>query len=238
MMQPPTIAVETSCRQGSVAVGFGPEAVADESFATNREHARELLPAVDRLCRRADLTPGRIERCFISIGPGSFTGLRVAVAFARHLALATAARIVAVPTLEVIAANCAALDPPPTNLAVILDAKRRQVYAAVFELDGEGYQVAVEPTVVDPASLFAGAPRRMSVSGVGIEYHRQSVDAAGVAVVDQSLWTPTAATVLRLGHARAARDDFTPPESLVPLYLRRPEAEEVWERRHGASGKS
>ena len=95
------IAVETSGRKGSVALAAGPLVVATRTFATNVEHARELLPSVDSLVHEQGWTPRSLTQCHLSIGPGSFTGLRVAVTFARLLATASDVRICAVPTLDV-----------------------------------------------------------------------------------------------------------------------------------------
>ena len=268
MNAPLIMAIETSGRQGSVALARGPVVLAESGFSTDREHARELLPTLDKLCREQGWRPSEIEQCYVSIGPGSFTGLRVAVTFARHLALAGGARIVAVPTLEVIAENCAILEPPPAHVAVILDAKRGQVFAAVYEraaptaspesgaiadqqmgdialptgldrhpisaLRPPAYRCLVEPCLIEPVRLLAGAPRPLAMTGEGIDYHRAALDVAEVEVLDRTLWPPQARNVHRVGWQLALAECFTPSRELVPFYLRRPEAEELWEKRHGA----
>lgn len=230
-----SIAIETSCRQGSVALGLGSNLAATHSFGADLEHARELIPAVQRLFRDLGWSPDTVDHCFVSIGPGSFTGIRVAVAFARHLALATGARLYPVPTLQVIASNCLSLDEPPGRLSVILDAKRRKVYAAIFELVGETYRCVVDAHECDPNELLSRSPRSTAVVGQGIEPHRAVVEASGVKALSGSLWVPQASQVLKIGLALAARGAFVMPDALVPAYVRRPEAEEVWEKRHGAS---
>ena len=116
------IAVETSGRRGSVAIALGPDLVGRCEFSADMQHARDLLPEMDRLFREHQWRPADVDQCYLSIGPGSFTGLRVAVAFARHFALATSARVCAVPTLDVIAENCRGIEQPPEHLAVVLDA--------------------------------------------------------------------------------------------------------------------
>lgn len=229
-----TIAVETSCRRGSIALGAGRDLVAMEHFAADMQHARELLPTADRLCRNAGWSARSFDRCFVSIGPGSFTGLRVAVTFARHMAMASNVEVLPVPTLDVIAANCADLDRPPKHVAAILDAKRGQVYAAMFRHTPEGYERISEAGLTTVASLVERAPTPLSVVGEGIDYHHEALEAAGVTICDRSLWTPSAARVLELGVGPADRDEFVPAGDLVPLYLRRPEAEEIWDKRHGA----
>lgn len=225
------IGIETSSRTGSIALADGPEVLAQSEFSTQTQHARELLPSLDELSQRVGWPRGEAEVCCVSIGPGSFTGLRVAVTFARHLALARGVKIVAVPTLAVIAENCAGAEEPPSPLAVVLDAKRGQVFAAMFEWKSQGYE-AVEPaqlTTVDALlSKFAG---KVSVMGEGIDYHADAVATCGAKVVDRSLWTPRAANVCRLGWRLAESEVFTAARDLIPLYIRRPEAEEIWEKR-------
>ncbi len=227
-----SIAVETSGRLGSVAIGQGARLVAERQFPTQVEHARELLPAVDDLLRRQGWAPGEIEHCHVSIGPGSFTGLRVAVTFARHLALAVGAKICAVPTLDVIVENCTSMETPPAYAAVLLDAKRKQVFAAVFELCGGQYRCLTGPRLESPATILATAPRPIAILGEGVDYHRESIGACEATVLDRALWIPTAANVYKLGRRLAEAGQFTAARDLVPCYVRRPEAEELWEKRH------
>ncbi len=233
MTEAKAIAIETSGPHGSVALGCGGRIVVEGAFTTTREHARELIPTVDRLCREQGWTPSEVGECHVSIGPGSFTGLRVAVAFARHLALAAGTKTVAVPTLDVIAENCAVMASRPERLVVILDAKRRQVFAAVYKWGGECYRRTADPRMIEPGALLAEEPQPMAVVGEGIEYYREAVEASGAVVLDQSMWWPRASNVMRLGRRLAEQDFFTPARELEPFYVRRPEAEEVWEKRHG-----
>lgn len=230
MSEPRIIAVETSSASGSVALALGPDLLAEQTFSTKTQHARELLPTLAGLFEQCSWRTGEVEECFLSIGPGSFTGLRVAVAFARHLALATGARLCAVPTLEVIAANALWLSSPPQRLAVILDAKRGQVFGATFTLQGASYRRDDEARMVEASALLHEGSR-ISVMGEGIDYHREPVEASGAAILDRSLWTPRAGGVHRLGGEMSRVGSFTAQHELVPFYLRRPEAEEVWEKR-------
>ncbi len=225
------IAVETSSRQGSLALAVGPSIVAEVRFAADAEHARDLLPLADRLCTENGWTPADIDQCFLSIGPGSFTGLRVAVTFARHLALGVGARLVAVPTLSVIAENCLGMRDPPQNLAVLLDAKRAHVFGQTFELRAHCYEPCSTAAMIEPAALLANPPRPIAVVGEGIDHHRAAVAAAGAEIIDRPFWPPRVANVHRLGLRLASESRFTESTRLVPLYLRRPEAEELWEKR-------
>ncbi|HUN81079.1 MAG TPA: tRNA (adenosine(37)-N6)-threonylcarbamoyltransferase complex dimerization subunit type 1 TsaB [Phycisphaerae bacterium] len=231
MNQPKIIAIETSSRLGSVALAEGPNLLEERTFATQTEHGRELLPTLDAMCRARGWRAADVSQCYLSIGPGSFTGLRVGVTFARAAALAGKLQIVAVPTLAVIAENCAALSLPPSPLAVILDAKRQQVFGGVLEWSADGYQCVIDAALTAPAELLSASPQPVAVTGEGISYHREAVLAAGIRVIEESLWQPRATMVHRIGWRMAQRGEFTAARSLIPLYIRRPEAEELWEKR-------
>src|SRR3954470_21775231 len=99
------IAVETSGRIGSIATVLDGVVLAEEQFAHGLQHAAQILPIIDRLCRAQRWTPRDVEQLYISAGPGSFTGLRIAVTVAKTMALATGVKIVAVPSVSVLAAN-------------------------------------------------------------------------------------------------------------------------------------
>ena len=104
-----TLAVETSGRTGSVAIAVGRQLLAETHFSTPIRHSAEIFPAVQNLLGRFGRKPKEIKHIYISAGPGSFTGLRIAVTMAKtmHLANSTGGpvKIVAVDTLDVIAAN-------------------------------------------------------------------------------------------------------------------------------------
>ncbi len=231
---PRIVAIETSSRRGSVAIGCGGDLIATAEFSADQRHAAELLPAIDRLCRSAGWPPASIEQVYVSIGPGSFTGLRVAVTTARHLSLAVGARLVGVESLAVIADNARLAATPPDRLAVILDAKRKQVFAASFERRRGEYAAVEAPALVEPAAWLTGLPRPLAVTGEGIGYHQAAVDAAGVEVLEESLRLPRAESVHQLGWRLACAGRFAARDALVPLYIRRPEAEEIWEQRAAA----
>jgi tRNA threonylcarbamoyladenosine biosynthesis protein TsaB len=147
MGEPLILAVETSSRIGSVALALGTRLILEVRFSSPLTHSAEIFPAVRGLLDRAGRTPAQIEQVYLSLGPGSFTGLRIAVTLAKTMHLANAVKIVAVDTLDVIAANVVWLmsDNPDSasdypllpagcnRIGVILDAKRGQFFVAVYE---------------------------------------------------------------------------------------------------------
>lgn len=145
--KPLILALETSSRIGSVALAEGPALLAETRFSGAMKHSAELFPAISHLLDRFARRPEDIRHLYISIGPGSFTGLRIAVAVAKSMHLAGKLSTVAVDSLDVIAANVThpapesstrASDPQnkdayPERIAPILDAKRGQFYVAIYQ---------------------------------------------------------------------------------------------------------
>ena len=134
------LALETSARVGSVALFEDDRLVAYETFAHGLQNAARLLPLIDELCKTHGLGPKDIGLVAVSIGPGSFTGLRIGVTLAKTLCYATGAKLVAVPSLAVIAANAPA---DAGYIMPVLDARRGQVFAAVYQR-GEGPKLKAE----------------------------------------------------------------------------------------------
>jgi tRNA threonylcarbamoyladenosine biosynthesis protein TsaB len=236
------MSIETSGRRGSVAVGRGNAVLAEETFDTLHQHSVALLPAVDRLVRRIGGSPQSIAEVYVSAGPGSFTGLRIGVTFARALAYALGAKVVCVPSLEAIAQNALRAAPAPERAAVLLDAKRNHVFAACFELAGDRYVPLDDPAEREPqAYLRQLGP--IAVLGEGVALHAEAVARCPQArVLAEDLHAAGACVVYQLGRLRARQGEFAELAEIIPSYIRRPEAEERWEKRKrdepGASGAS
>jgi tRNA threonylcarbamoyladenosine biosynthesis protein TsaB len=237
------LAFETSSAVGSVALGRGAEVLETRTLSRPKAHAQSaarpvslvatwFLPTIKALCEAHQVEPTHIERVYVSAGPGSFTGLRMGVTAARMIALGVGARVVGVPTLEVIAQNALDADPPPSRVAVILDAKRSRVYTAVFVRQGGAYIAMSEAIEADPFAFLSAQPHDCAVLGEGVLYHRPVIETANRRILPEALYRPRAETVYRLGFDRAERGGFSDQRTLVPTYIRPPEAEEVWERKH------
>lgn len=235
MESPRILAIETSGPRGSIAIGEAGRLIEEVVFATQRQRARDLLPSIDETVRKQHWRPVDIEHCYISNGPGSFTGLRVAVTFARHLALATGCKLCAVPSMDVMAQNALQLSPAPDCVVTFLDARKDQVFAAAYRRTDEGYVREQDVRMAAPGAFLQKLGGTALVLGQGAAHHREAIECAGCTIADESLWLPTAATVLSLGWKLAQRGEFTAAPDLVPAYVRRPEAEEVWDARQAES---
>jgi tRNA threonylcarbamoyladenosine biosynthesis protein TsaB len=227
---PRAIALETSARSGSVAlVESDGRLLAEQQFPHDLKHAAALISILDTLTQTHGWTPRDIEEIYVSAGPGSFTGLRVGITVAKTLALSLGAKIVAVPTTDVLVRNT---PEGWQNAIIVLDAKRGQIFTARYRQQG-GQITQEEPAHLDTlTAILARTPRPVHLLGEGIPYHRPSIPTKGAEVVitPDDTWRPRASIVAHLGHPLARANHFTDPDRLTPTYLRRPEAEEKWEQ--------
>lgn len=236
-----TIALETSSRVGSIAIGRGDECLLDHTFSGPMQHATELVPALQQLTQTLGRKAADIGEIIVSIGPGSFTGVRISVMVARTLSQVLRCKLIAVPTTEVLALNAPVGSAP--NIGVVLDARRGMIFGACYRVNytlsapRPEIQVIMEPTLGSPETLPASWPEPIQLLGEGIEYHRAALSTAGFddRLLPAETAVPRASALYQLGRRRADRGQFVPREALLPLYLRKPEAEEVWEKRQGAS---
>ena len=180
--------------------------------------------------------PREVPLVAVSIGPGSFTGIRIAVTLAKFVAWDTGARIVAVPSFRALAANAPADRP---RIATIVDAKRGGLFASLFERREGRLDETFGPAAIEADDLVRrleparrGEPTAY-VLGHGIAKGRAAL--AGLELAPEDLWNIRPAEVARLGLEMAACGEFADPLRIEPLYIRLPEAEELWLRRHPSS---
>ena len=236
---PRGLAIETSGRAGSLAISDGDDGrvLAEEQFSHGLKHAAGIVPIIDRLCISRGWKPTDIEEIYVSAGPGSFTGLRVGITVAKTLAFATGARIVAVPSVDVLARNA---PPEWQNLIIVLDAKRDQIFTASFE-NRNGEPVQREPAHLDSLSAMLNrTPRLVHLLGEGIPFHEKFIpkDDPGVLLTEAATWQARASVVAEIGARLAREGRFADPMRLAPIYIRKPEAEEKFEERQASKAES
>jgi tRNA threonylcarbamoyladenosine biosynthesis protein TsaB len=202
------LALDTCLASCSVAVLDGERGLAHASEVMARGHQERLAPMAQAVMAQAGLDFSALERIGVTVGPGSFTGLRVGIAFAKGLASALAIPAVGIGTLEALAA-----ETPGLALAAI-DARRGQVYAQAFE-DGRALTAPEALPLETAAARLAGIAmgRPLTLVGSGAPLLADMVPHARVVLREGA----DARVVARL----AARCD---PAPLTPLYLRTPDA--------------
>jgi tRNA threonylcarbamoyladenosine biosynthesis protein TsaB len=190
---------------------------AAESLPMERGHAEALLPLLDRLVARVEGGFDAVGRVAVTVGPGSFTGIRVGVAAARAIGLACRVPVVGVSTLQALAAPAIAAKAPAPVIAAI-DARHGAVYAQIFGRDGKTLMGARHATVAAVIEAAGPGPLRLVGSGapmLAIEAWSRGLNAE----VDGPASVPDIALVARLG-ALADPESGGPR----PLYLKPPDA--------------
>jgi tRNA threonylcarbamoyladenosine biosynthesis protein TsaB len=216
---PLLLAVETATAAPSLALWRGDALIGERAADPGRATAESLLPALDALLVAAGLALAEVEGFAVSIGPGSFTGLRIGVATVKGLAFGTARRAVAVSTLAAIAEHARGPDP----VAAVLDARRGEIYAAGFA-DGAAADWLREG-VIAIDELPARLPTGCRVVGEGATLCADALRGAAVAIDPPPYPETTARHVARLAARAWAHGEAILAGDLAPRYLRRAEAE-------------
>jgi tRNA threonylcarbamoyladenosine biosynthesis protein TsaB len=214
------LAIDTALGACSAAVLDTEHAAlaAHESLPMPRGHAEALMPMIKRVMARAGLSFADLDRIAVTTGPGSFTGLRVAIAAARGLGLAAAKPVVGLTTLAAFAAPCIAADDTLPVVAAV-DARHEHVYLQVF---GAGGRTLVTPRLAplrDALRAAATGTPRLTGNAAQLLAANWPAGARAPSAVEQR-GAPDIVWVARLG--AIANETATP---VKPFYLRAPDAQ-------------
>lgn len=214
------LAFDTSSKALSVAILDGENLLADVTVNIKKNHSINLMPAIDFLMKSVDLKPTDLDRISVAQGPGSYTGLRVAVATAKTLAYTLNIELVGVSSLYALAA-VADFD----GLVVpVIDARRNNVYAGFYK-DGQSLKDDQRMNFVDVLEVVKDEESVMFVGEVA-NFSDQ---------IAESLPQAKVLSVLSSAYAIGKRGQELQPvdvDSFVPSYLKRVEAEENWLKTH------
>ena len=231
------LSIDTSSQVSSVAVLSAERVAAEVSMQGALTHSETLMPHIETALGMARVEKSELEGIAVSIGPGSFTGLRIGLASAKMMAYALHIPLIAVPTLEALAHHyiCEGV-----RLVPMMDAQKGNVYAQEFMwevgLDGlhirEKHALSILPlteviagleNVEQPVLLLGDAMQKKTALALPTNVRLAPIHAR----------MPRAACVGLAALTRLACGEIDDPVTAVPLYLRRSEAEVLWEKRHG-----
>jgi tRNA threonylcarbamoyladenosine biosynthesis protein TsaB len=221
------LAVDTTTPSGSVALLRDGDVLGEFDLESPSTHSARLLRSVDLILQANNLEIQAVDTYAVAAGPGSFTGIRIGVTTVKSLAFASGKMVAPVSTLEALASKIAA---PPVRLACpILDAKRGEIYAALFEVRSGRLVEDIPQGAYDPDAFFARLPahRVTSFIGNGLALHREKL----LTYVRDKARFPRrspfiAAEVGRLGHRLLIEGKGVAARDLEPLYFRKSQAEE------------
>jgi len=219
------LGIETATSIASVAIVAANRVTAERALPMRGSHARTVLPLIDATLEAAGIGLRNLDVLAVSIGPGSFTGLRIGLSVAKGLALATGLPVVGVPTLEAYAHHAG---PRAGLLCPVLDARKGEVYAAAYRWQAGGPLCVMPPAAVAPERLAAAVRGRCTLVGDGVDayaelWRRELGDAAEL--ISFAALSPSAASVARLGLAGVATAGADDLAELEPAYCRLSQAE-------------
>jgi tRNA threonylcarbamoyladenosine biosynthesis protein TsaB len=220
------LAIDTATDQVGCALGDQDGVLAQVHLRAPRRHAESLAPQIQVLSTQAGVPLAKVGAVAVDVGPGLFTGLRVGFTTAVTMASALEVPMVGLTSLDLLAHAAHLTD---RLIAAAVDARRGEVFAALYRPVPGGVQQVGEPAVVRPeelaSELLARGEETLAV-GDGIVRHRELFDAVDhVRVAGPDLAHPSAAVLAGLAHARAVREEFVAPRELSPVYLRGPDAQ-------------
>ncbi len=246
---PCALAIETSTRDGSITFGSchrDPERIiATAPLPQLRRHNVDLMPTIARLCHEHHITRHDIAEIYVSVGPGSFTGLRIAIATAKMLALTRHAKLFPVPTIDVIAHQITRDAINTDHLAVCMALKRDTLYSNIYHWPNNpeqsnqpgqtGWQISAPPQLRSISQLLDSPHPLTIASSMPLDdLIPAHLAQNNITLLDPAQAQPTSPPVYAIGRLIAQRDQPIDPHQLSPHYVRPPEAVELWEARQQA----
>ena len=231
------LSIDTSSQVSSVSVLSAECVAAEISMQGALTHSETLMPHIDTALRMARVKKDELDGIAVSIGPGSFTGLRIGLASAKMMAYALHIPLIAVPTLEALAHHYVC---EGVRLVPMMDAQKGNVYVQEFtwRVDGDALTLHEERSlaILPLAEVIAGLSKTEQPVLLLGDAMQRKVDVelpVNVRLAPIHARMPRAACVGLAALTRLARGETDDPVTAVPLYLRRSEAEVLWEKRHG-----
>jgi len=223
---PLILAIENSGLCGSVALVTATGCLAEYSLISPKTHSKRLLNAIDAILSGTGNELAGVDAVAISIGPGSFTGLRIGLATAKGICMAAGKPLIDIPTLEGLAAQ---LSVQPRQICAVLDARKKEVFAACYKVKADQtLQTTMAPTACSPDQLAEAIIEPTLFIGDGVQLYGdlfQEKLSDLYHPVPATLYFPRANVIGFLAQKRYQRKKFADVLEAAPLYLRASEAE-------------
>ena len=227
--KPLILSIDTSTPCSSVALTAGTrkngEVVASLCLTGKVTHSRRLLAAIDWIMQESGVAWPAMDGIAVSLGPGSFTGLRIGMATAKGLAAAAEKVLLGVSTLDSLAAKCV------TNRLIcsLLDARKKEVYAAFYRCKNDGLSERIgDPVVLTPADLAASIHEPVLLVGDGVRAYGEVLQAIlqeKCMIAPAALHEPSAASLGMLAGELLEKGRILDVAEGVPMYVRSSDAE-------------
>ncbi len=217
------LGIETSTAVGTIAVVRDGEVLVSETIATAMDHSSSLLPVLDRVLRGLKVSIRELDGVGIGIGPGSYTGVRVGIAFAKGLQFAMKKPLIGVCSLEAMTYSHSSFDG---QICVLMDAKIEIIYWAVYEWKGRRLKIIQPPTITPIQEIQVSGQRIIFLSpdiGKYGEILRERFGRGRDIVMEVAY--PQAEYVALKALERIETGAYNPEAKIEPYYLRPSTAE-------------
>jgi tRNA threonylcarbamoyladenosine biosynthesis protein TsaB len=223
------LGVDTATTGGGIGIIDDEKVLAEYTFEAGDTPSARLIPAIQGVLDQAGLDLATLDAIAVSLGPGSFTGVRVGLSAVKGLSLAGGMPVLGVPSLDALAAQLPR-QRTPNLICPLIDARKGEVYAALYKRPEEGGLERVTPyQVLSPHALLVQVPlQETTFLGDGVEVYQKLIKEQ---LGERALFAPPelqflkGQTVAVLGRERLERGGRDDVASLVPLYIRPSEAE-------------
>lgn len=228
------LAIDTSAMVASAAVLDENITIAEFSTNYKKTHSQTIMPMIESILKMIELSPKELDYIAVSSGPGSFTGLRIGAATAKGMAHGVNIPIVEVPTLDVLAYNIFETDK---IICPIMDARRNQVYSALYMYDEEIFDKLTDYMADDIEVIIEKAlsyNKKIIFLGDGVPVHLERLKELG----DKALFAPVscnrqrAACVGALALEKIKKGEVLSYSEFTPFYIRKSQAEREYEEKH------
>lgn len=228
------LAIDASGIAGSVAYRKDGRLVGEYYICDKLTHSQTIMPMLENLKALLKIELEEVDAVAVTSGPGSFTGLRIGVTAAKTLALALEVPIVGVPTLDVIAGAAAFAE---CLICPLMDARRNQVYTALYKWEGDSLQRLSDYLAIDMDEYLAMLDKKgekiLFLGDGAIAFKGAIQEVMG----EKALFAPSfvnlqhASVLAEEGARRLEAGQGEDPSSFVPMYLRKSQAEREKEER-------
>jgi tRNA threonylcarbamoyladenosine biosynthesis protein TsaB len=221
------LAVDTTTSTGSVALIRKGKLLSEMNIDSTATYSERLLPAIDEVLETQQLSIRDIEAFAIAAGPGSFTGIRIGISAMKSLAYASGKPIVAVSSLKALALKLC--HPHSRLLCPLLDARKGEIYAALFEFEKRKLNEVVPQGIYSPDLFFSLLPSRRIIFfiGNGVAAHQRKIFQYFKDKARISSRSPFIAyEVGVLGYEILKNKESTEQSEIEPIYFRKSQAEE------------
>lgn len=218
------LAIDTSSKNCSVAILEDNQIIEELNLADGKTHSENLMPLIDETLHKSDLELKEIDLFACSVGPGSFTGIRIGVATIKAIAEVLNKEIASVTSLESLAQNVESSENQ--TVVSLIDARNNQVYAGIFD---EKYNKKEEYLADDISIVIEKIKKYNNIVcvGDGALLHKELLlkNLSGVKFISNNI--QTAGNTGKIGYKKYLENDLYNADTILPIYLRKSQAERM-----------